>query len=464
MPLSLTTDPIRQLTWRIALPTSVGMFFQTMFNFVDTYFAGRLHTDALAALSLSFPVFFLLIAVGSGLAQGGTALIANSLGSGDTSGARRIYAQSILLAGVMGLAMSGFGLLAAPFLFRWLGAEGAYLETTLDYMQVILAGGSFFLMLMAINAGLAAQGETRPYRNFLIVGFFANILLNPLFMFGIGDLPGIGVAGLAASTVLIQAGGIVWLWRQVRRTAIGADLGTTEWRPHLATLRSIAGQSIPAALNMLTIAAGIFVITWYVKHFGKEAVAALGIATRIEQIVLMPVIGMGTAMLSIVGQNHGAGLPHRVREAWVGNVRQGLVLMLFGGVILALLGPLVIGVFSDNPAVRTYGKHYLYASALTLGAYPILFVTVFLMQGLKRPSYGLWIGLYRQVFAPVVVYYTLAFTLGWGLWGIWFGVAIVTWSAALFALWWGWRVVSPGSAQKGANVLADPLTHADREA
>lgn len=118
MSLSLTTDPIRQLTWRIALPTSVGMFFQTMFNFVDTYFAGRLHTDALAALSLSFPVFFLLIAVGSGLAQGGTALIANSLGSGDTSGARRIYAQSILLAAVMGLVMSGLGLLAAPFLFR----------------------------------------------------------------------------------------------------------------------------------------------------------------------------------------------------------------------------------------------------------------------------------------------------------------------------------------------------------
>lgn len=89
-PLSFTTDPIPQLTWKIAVPICVGMFFNTMYNFVDTYCAGLLSTDALAALSLSFPLFFLVIAIGSGLSQGSTALIANALGSGDQKRAHHL--------------------------------------------------------------------------------------------------------------------------------------------------------------------------------------------------------------------------------------------------------------------------------------------------------------------------------------------------------------------------------------
>jgi Na+-driven multidrug efflux pump len=123
-PLSLTSDPINQLTWRIALPASIGMFFNTMFNFVDTYCAGLLSTDALAALSLSFPVFFLLLAIGSGLSQGATALIANALGSKNPTQARLIFAQSLTFTFFSGLAVSGVGRMAALALFRQLGAEG----------------------------------------------------------------------------------------------------------------------------------------------------------------------------------------------------------------------------------------------------------------------------------------------------------------------------------------------------
>jgi Na+-driven multidrug efflux pump len=116
--------------------------------------------------------------------------------------------------------------------------------------------------------------------------------------------------------------------------------------------------------------------------------------------------------------------------------------MLVGGVILGFGGPKIVSLFTNDATVIEHGRHYLFTAALTLAAYPILFVTVFLMQGLKRPAYGLWIGIYRQVLAPLIVYHTLVFGLGWGTWGVWWGVALVTWSAALFALWWGWRVVS----------------------
>jgi putative MATE family efflux protein len=438
-PLSLTTDPIPQLIWRIALPMSVGMFFNTMFNVMDTLCAGWLGTESLAALSLSFPLYFVVFAIGSGISQGTTALLANALGAGDAAEARRVFAQSLLFVTVAGVLLSIVGWLAAPWLFRLLGAEGSYLSTVLDFMNVILAGGVFFLLPMILNSALSAQGTTWVYRNFLIVGFLANIVLNPVLMWGWTGLPALGVSGIALATVLVQMGGGVFLWSHVKKADYCHDLRRNDFKPNLQVLRRIAGQAIPAALNMLTISLGVFVITWFVKHFGKEAVAATGIATRVEQIVLMPAIGLNAAVLSIVGQNHGAGLPHRVREAWVTNVKIGAGLMLLGGLLVWLLRDPAMRMFTQDPIVISHGRNYLLSSSLTLAAYPILFVTVFAMQGIKRPAYGLWMGIYRQLVAPVVVFHTLAFTLGWGLWGVWWGICIVTWSAALFALGWGWR-------------------------
>ncbi len=440
-PLSLTSDPINRLTWRIALPASVGMFFNTMFNFVDTYCAGLLSTDALAALSLSFPVFFLLLAIGSGLSQGATALIANALGSKSPTHARLIFAQSLTFTFFAGLVVSCVGRLATPALFRQLGAEGDYLNVALSYINTLLYGGVFFLLTMTLSSALSAQGNTWVYRNFLIGGCLANLFLNPILMWGWLYVRPMGVAGIALSTVIVQICGVLWLAYKVRSSDLFCDLPSALFRPHWPTLRLILSQSIPAALNMMTVALGIFVISWFVKHFGKEAIAASGIATRIEQVLLMPAIGLNTAVLSIVAQNHGAGLADRVREAWLTNIKYGAGLMFCGGAFLWLFKERAMQLFTTDPVVIAHGVHYLGFASATLAAYPILFVTVFMMQGLKRPAYGLWIGLYRQIAAPILVFYTLAFGFSLGLSGVWWGILGVTWSAALFALWWGWRTV-----------------------
>lgn len=436
---ALTTDPIRGLLWRIGIPSSVGMFFNTMYNFVDTYCAGLLSTDALAALSLSFPVFFVLLAVGSGLSQGTTALLGNCLGAGQRAEARWFFAQAVTLATVAGVILGVVGLLMAPWLFRRLGATGDYLRVALAYMNVLLAGGVFFLLPMTFNAALAARGETRVYRDFLVAGFLANCVLNPLLMWGGLGLPPLGVAGIALATVLIQLGGTLWLGWHVAASDLGRGLTWTMFRPESARVRRILSQAVPAILNMMTIALGIFVITSFVQRFGKEAVAAYGIATRIEQAVLMPVIGLSSAVLSVVAQNHGAGLRGRVVETWTTSLRSGVALMLAGGVLVWLLREQALGLFTRDPAVMAKGSGYLSVAAMTLPAYPILFGTVFLMQGLGRPAYGFWIGLYRQAAAPLLVVPWFAFALAWGLGGVWWAICVVNWSAALFACWWGRR-------------------------
>ena len=438
---SLTKDPIARLLWQIAIPASVGMFFNTMFNFVDTFCAGMLGTDALAALSVSFPVFFVMIAIGSGLMQGATALMANAIGSGVAVEVRRIFAQSILLVIGVSVLVSAGGFLATPWVLRTMGSRGGSLDAAIAYMNVMFVGSVFFLLQMTLNAALTAQGNTRVYRNVLLAALGANLLLNPVLMWGWFGLPRLGIAGIALATVLVQIGGCVWLWLAASGTELCSRLPRALFVPDFSLLRRIVGQALPEALNMMTIALGIFVITAYVQQFGREAVAAVGIATRIEQVVLMPVIGLSTAVLSLVGQNHGAGHPHRVRETWLTSIRFGVGLMVIGGGIVWTLGGLAMRVFTSDELIVTTGTHYLFTSSLTLAAYPILFGTVFLMQGLKRPAYGLWIGIYRQVLAPLVVFQTLVFVCGWGLWGVWWGLFLVNWSAAIFALWWGFCTV-----------------------
>ena len=440
-PMNLLEVPIPMAIRRIAVPASVGFFFNTMYNFVDTYCAGLISTDALAALSRSFTVFFMLITAGSGLSQGTTALMANALGRGDRDEARGLLAQAVVFAVGIGLVLSCVGWVVAPSLFRLLGAKDAYLGAALAYMNVILWGGVFFILQMTLNAALTAQGNTRVYRNVLVGGFFANCLLNPWLMYGWTGLPALGISGIALATVIVQVAGSWVMWVVIRRGGLGEALRGKDFMPRAAVLRRIAGQAGPAALNMLTVALGIFVITWFVSKFSKEGVAAYGIATRIEQMVLLPTIGLNFAVLSLVGQNFGAGNLGRVREAWRTAVKYGVVMMALGGGVVAVLRAYAMQWFTKDAEVIRLGHDYLGVAAVTLCAYPILFCTVFMLQGLKKPMFGLWMGLYRQIVAPLVVFNLLAFGLGWKLWGVWWGISLVTWSGALFTLWWGSRTL-----------------------
>lgn len=439
--MDLVKDPIPQLIRQIAVPASVGFFFDTMFNVVDTYFAGLDSTEALAAMAASFPIFFIIIAMGSGIAQGSTALIANAIGEGKPDVAHHYTLQSVSFGFLLGLVLTVVGLWGAPFLFRSLGAEERYLSLALAYMNVILAGMVFFLLRSILNSTLNAVGDTRTFRNMLIAGSLLNVVLDPWFMMGGLGLPAMGLGGIALATVVIQIGGTIYMLNKVEHTRIWQGWRWEWLKPDRQKFREIAVQGLPASLNTMTVALGIFVITWFVGRFSKEGVAAYGIATRIEQIFLLPTIGLNIAILSITGQNNGARQFGRIREARRDALRCGLIMMLASGVVVFFAGKSMMGWFTDDPTVKRIGADYLSVAAITLGSYVILFQTVFMLQGLKKPLYGLWVGLYRQIVAPCLVFWLLAFHLGWELRGIWWGIFGITWSAALFMLWFGdWKL------------------------
>ena len=445
--MDLVSDPIPRLIRQIAVPASVGFFFNTMYNVVDTYFAGLISTEGLAALSLSFPIFFILIAVGTGVSQGATALISNALGANNPKEAFRYFLQSISFGVLLAIALTIIGLLITPTLFRFLGASEDYLTLCTDYMNTILFGTVFILLQSIINAALNAQGNTTIFRNVLIMGFLLNVVLDPWFMFGGFGVPPMGIKGLALATIVVQLIGGAYLIMAVTKSKLWQGMDWKGLIPNKKHFAEIAKQGFPASINMMTVALGIFVITWFISHFSTAGVAAYGIATRVEQIILLPTIGLNIAVLTLTGQNNGAGRWDRVKEIWIKSTTYGTIMMLIGGLILYFTCTPLMAFFTQDQEVITIGTDYLKIAAITLCSYVILFQTVFMLQGLKRPMYAIWIGLYRQIIAPCAVFYLLAFVLNWQLFGIWWGIFLVTWSAAivtwLYGRWTLNRIASP---------------------
>jgi putative MATE family efflux protein len=302
-----TSAPIPALIRRLAVPASVGFIFNTLFNVVDTYFGGKISTAALAAMGLTFPVFFIILALGMGMGTGTTALISQSLGAGRTEEADKYGYQAITFSIINSLLLTIIGIAIAPFLFRILGASGGYLIIAVQYMNTILYGTIFFLMNSILNSLLTARGDTKTFRNYLIAGFLLNLILDPWFIYGGLGFPALGIRGIGYSTVLIQFIGAIYMISVTRKYKIFQHAHFNDFVPRRKYFAALFGQGFPASLNMLTVAIGIFIITYFASQFGKEAVAAYGIATRIEQIALLPTIGLNIAALTLAGQNMGAG-------------------------------------------------------------------------------------------------------------------------------------------------------------
>jgi len=439
---SLRHDPIPSLVRQISFPVILGMFFQTMYNVVDTWAAGKISTEALGALGASFPVFFLIIAVAHGSQAATAALMSQHFGSEDEEGAQALASQAIFFALWMSVLVGVFGWVACPYLVEFLDLGDTSFDLAVSYLRTLFIGTPFFVLSSTLNGILSSQGNTKPFRNALIVSFFLNIVFDVWFVFGGFGLPAMGFEGIALATVLLQGLSCLYMaWCTARSGGVSLK-ETFKISPDLSSQIRIIGQGFPAMVNMLTIASGIYVYTWFAARLGTPVVAAMGISMRIEQIVLLPAVGLNTAALTLSGHGLGAKNPERIEHTFHTCLRFGIWIYGIGGPLASLFAPFWISLFTQDPEVIDIGTLCLRISMLGFYAYVILFTITSTLQGLQKPMFAIWIGLYRQLLAPMILIPLLMNLLTPSHLGIWWGVFACVWSGVVVSLIYGgfvWR-------------------------
>ena len=403
--MDLLKENIPVLVRKLAIPASVGTLFQTLYNIVDTFYSGLISPEALSALSKSFPIYFIIVATSIGVTVGGTSLIGNSIGEKNEKNASYYFTHIIIYGLLISVFITFIGLYFSEKVFNLMGSTQEITNLGLQYTNIMFYGSFLFFLVVSLNSLLHAEGDTKTYRNVLILSFLLNIILNPILIFGFLFIPAMGMMGIGLSTIIAQLIAFLIILFKVLQNPRVKKITIEFINVKFVFLKNIFFQSMPISIAICGYAVAATFIFTYVGQTSELAVAGYGAATRIEQVVLLPILGINTAIISIIAQNFGANNFDRVKETYFVSIKYGLILMVFSGILVYLTADIVPRFFSSNEVVLEYGRRYLKIAAFILPAYPIFFLSNGFFMGLKKSNYAMVNNMMRNVLVPICVFY-----------------------------------------------------------
>ena len=403
--MDLLKENIPVLVRKLAIPASVGTLFQTLYNIVDTFYSGLISPEALSALSKSFPIYFIIVATSIGVTVGGTSLIGNSIGEKNEKNASYYFTHIIIYGLLISVFITFIGLYFSEKVFNLMGSTQEITNLGLQYTNIMFYGSFLFFLVVSLNSLLHAEGDTKTYRNVLILSFLLNIILNPILIFGFLFIPAMGMMGIGLSTIIAQLIAFLIILLKVLQNSRVKKITIEYFNVKFIYLKNIFFQSMPISIAICGYAVAATFIFTYVGQTSELAVAGYGAATRIEQVVLLPILGINTAIISIIAQNFGANNFDRVKETYFVSIKYGLILMVFSGILVYLTADIVPRFFSSNEVVLEYGRRYLKIAAFILPAYPIFFLSNGFFMGLKKSNYAMVNNMMRNVLVPICVFY-----------------------------------------------------------
>ena len=403
--MNLLEDNVPKLVKKLAVPAMVGTLFQTLYNIVDTFFAGKISPEALSALSKSFPIYFIIIATSIGVTVAGTSLIGNSIGENDKNKTINYFTHIIFYGIIVSIVITYLGLSYSEKVFSLMGSTNEVTFLGLQYTDVIYSGSIIFILVVALNSLLHAEGDTKTYRNVLILSFFLNIILNPILIFGFLFIPAMGVKGIGVATIIAQSLSLIIILVKVLKNNKVKEITKDYLIPKIFYFKNIFFQSMPITVSICGYALAAAIIFTYVGQSGEYAVAGYGVGTRIEQVLLLPILGINTAIISIISQNYGAKNFNRIKETYFTAIKYAFIIMVISGIIVFLSASVITSIFSSDPEVIEYGKRYLKISAFVLPAYPVFFLSNGFFMALKKSENAMISNFFRNVLNPIVVFY-----------------------------------------------------------
>lgn len=402
----LTEGPVVASLLKLVVPMIIGLVAVISQPVVDTYFVGLLGTRELAAMAYIFPVAFIISSVLIGIGVGATAVISRSIGSADWSEVQFATLHTFLLALVATLLVAAVLLPLQDVIFRMLGADPSLLPLIKEYMSVYLVGMAVMGPSMISSSALRAKGDVSLSSVIMIIAAGANVLLDPLLIFGWGFIPALGLKGAALASLLANllsgSAGMLLLLRGERMIALelgGLELMWSNWK-------RILHVGLPSAMTNSISPISAAILVAIVSQFGEAAVAGWGVASRIEMLALIIPLALSACIGPFVGQNMGAGRIDRMREAMRAAFVLAALYCLLMWAILAFFAQPIASAFDDNPSTIAYASRYLIAApgAYTLYAFLMITAGAFNALGMPRPNMVLYTLKLVVIYLPVAVY------------------------------------------------------------
>lgn len=409
----------------IALPIIFSNILQSAYQLIDTFWLGRLGANAVASVSLSFPILFLVLSLGGGLTLAGTIIVSQYKGANNQRQIDFSSSQTVFVVFFVSVLLALVGNFAAEPMMRLVGAGPEILEDSVTYFRISSYGFVFLFMFFVFQSLMRGIGNVLLPMYVILATVFLNLVLDPLFIYGFGPIPGYGVAGAAVVSVLTQGisalVGMYILWRGRQ----GIRVRFSDMHFDLDFVKKLFRIGLPSSFEQSTRAAGMTMMVVLVTSFGSEVVAAYGIGSRILSLVIVPALGLAIATTALVGQNVGAGKINRAEK--IGNLSYkvsffglsalGVLFFLFAETLTAFFVP-------DEPQVIRDGGYFIKIMSLSFGFMGVQQVlnglfngTGFTKASMMISIFGLWV--LRFPLAYVLSYHT---SLGYE--GIWWAFPI----------------------------------------
>ncbi len=422
--IDFTVGPIGRALGLLAIPMMLEMAMEAIFAVVDIAFVSRLGTNAIAAVGLTEALITVLYAVAIGLGMAVTAMVSRRIGAKDRDGAAQVTGQAIWVGGALAVVIGIFGVIYAADLLRMMGASEGVIAEGKGFMAMLLGGSASILYLFLLNAAFRGAGDAPVALRSLTLANAINIGLDPCLIFGLGPFPEMGVTGAAVATTIGRGIGVMYLVY---------SLFGGEGRLQLRLKHLVPAPQL--MLRMIRISAGgigqflISTTSWIaimrvVSLYGSAAIAAYTVALRLIEFALLPAWGLGNAAATLVGQNLGAEKPDRAEQSVWRASKYNAIFMTVIGIMMIVLAPQIVSLFSAEPDVIRYGTSCLRILGVGYPMYAVGMITIQALNGAGDTTTPSVMNFICFWLLQIPLAYWLATTAGFGPNGVFLAIVI----------------------------------------
>jgi len=424
----------------LSVPIIIVQLLHTAYQLTDTFWVGRLGANAIAAVSISFPVIFLLNSLAGGLTMAGNILVAQYKGKENREAVNYIAAQTLLAVTVVALLLSVVGYLISPYLIGLMGVEEAVFIDAVAYLKISFLGIIFMFLSFIFQALMRGVGEVKIPMYIILATVLLNLFLDPLFIFGWKIIPAMGVAGSAWATIITQGisalAGLFILFRGKKEIS----LNLSDLKFDFSLIKRMFALGLPASIEQSTRSFGLMIITFLVATFGTTIVAAYGIGARMLSLIIIPSMGLSMATSTLVGQNVGAGKIDRAGKIIKVSALAGFVFLTLAGLFMFLFAEVLCSFFvpGETETIQL-GSAYIKIMAFSFGfiALQMVMTSVFRGVGMTFTAMILSVAILWGLELPLA--FILSKYTGLAETGLWLSLPIANILGAAISVFWFWR-------------------------